>query len=228
MKTTLLLSIALTGIALMGCTKSADPSKTAGESYQNPPAADPKVAVDPSKPNSPSNTVEGAAKASRAAATEPGRATEPAMASTPSNISTRTPAVATSSPTRAAVANDSTKSTAAGTSNSDLSARITEWRLGAAAIQADVDHGVTIVRRKESIMGALPSNTDDAVVTAMVKGQLQADTEVSTARVDVKASGGEVTLSGTAANAAQVGHAIALALDTQGVTKVSSNIRVSK
>lgn len=61
----------------------------------------------------------------------------------------------------------------------------------------------------------------------MVKGKLQADAEVSAAMIDVKAQNGEVTLKGSVDNAGQIGRAIALALETQGVTKVSSDIKLN-
>jgi osmotically-inducible protein OsmY len=61
----------------------------------------------------------------------------------------------------------------------------------------------------------------------MVKGKLQADSEAAKAMIDVDAKNGEVMLKGTADSAALVGRAIALALDTQGVTKVSSDVKVS-
>lgn len=86
---------------------------------------------------------------------------------------------------------------------------------------------MTIVRTKDSVVGAPTGATDDAVLITMVKGKLQADSQVSTAMIDVEAKNGEVTLKGTADSANQVGRAIALALDTQGVAKVSSDIKVS-
>lgn len=103
---------------------------------------------------------------------------------------------------------------------------MTEWRLGDAEIQADLDRGVAIVRTKDNVVGAPTGNTDDSVVETMVKGKLQADADTSKATIDVKAKNGEVTLDGNADSAHVVGRAMALALDTQGVSKVSSNIKV--
>ena len=104
---------------------------------------------------------------------------------------------------------------------------MTEWRLGDSEIQADIDRGVAIVRTKDSIVGAPTGHTDDSVIETMVKGKLQADSVTSKCTIDAKAKNGEVTLSGNADKASQVGRAIALALDTQGVTKVSSEIKIS-
>jgi osmotically-inducible protein OsmY len=86
---------------------------------------------------------------------------------------------------------------------------------------------VTIVRTKDNIVGAPTGSTDDSVIETMVKGKLQADSQVSSAQIEVSAKNGEVTLKGSASDANQIGRAIALALDTQGVTKVSSDIKVS-
>jgi osmotically-inducible protein OsmY len=109
----------------------------------------------------------------------------------------------------------------------DVSSRISQWRLGATEIQSDLDTGVTIVRTKDSVVGAPTGNTSDEVLINMVKGKLQADSEVGNAMIDVTAKSGEVTLKGTAASASQIGRAIALALDTQGVSKVSSDVKLS-
>jgi len=105
---------------------------------------------------------------------------------------------------------------------------MTEWRLSATEIQSDLDSGVTIVRTKDTIVGAPTGSTDDEVVKTMVKGKLQADSNTAKGTFDVEAKNGEVMLKGTADSAASVGRAIALALDTQGVTKVSSDVKISK
>jgi len=104
---------------------------------------------------------------------------------------------------------------------------MTEWRLSATEIQSDLDSGVTIVRTKDSVVGAPTGATDDDVLKTMVKGKLQADSKTAKGSFDVDAKHGEVMLKGTADSAATVARAIALALDTQGVTKVSSDVKVS-
>jgi len=90
-----------------------------------------------------------------------------------------------------------------------------------------LDRGVTIVRTKDTVVGAPTGSTDDSVLKTMVQGKLQADSETAKAMFDVEAKNGEVTLKGSADSANVVGRAIALALDTQGVTKVSSEAKVS-
>lgn len=61
----------------------------------------------------------------------------------------------------------------------------------------------------------------------MIQGKLQADSDTAKAMIQVEAKSGEVTLKGSADSASQIGRAIALALDTQGVTKVSSEVKAT-
>jgi len=133
----------------------------------------------------------------------------------------------TTGATTRADTNSSSSNIASATTGADVTTRITEWRLSESELQADLDRGVTIVRTKETVVGAPTGNSDDQVIKTMVKGKLQADSETSKAMIDADASKGEVMLKGTADSASQIGRAIALALDTQGVSKVSANIKVS-
>lgn len=165
MKSIPLFSLTLAGLTLAGCAHF-------GKVYQDPPAAEPSVAADPSKPNSPANTSEAIAR-------------------------------------------------------NDVIAQMVKWRLSATEIQNDLDGGVTIVRTNESLVGTPTGAVEDHVIAATVKDKLQADPEIGPAPIEVKASKGEVTLKGTADNAAKIGRAIAVALDTPGVTKVSSDVKVN-
>jgi osmotically-inducible protein OsmY len=107
-----------------------------------------------------------------------------------------------------------------------VSSRITEWRLSATDLQSDLDRGVTIVRTKDTAVGAPTGVSDDEVIKTMVKGKFQADSETEKAMIEVDAKNGEVTLKGSANSAATLGRAMALALDTVGVTKVSSDVKI--
>jgi len=88
---------------------------------------------------------------------------------------------------------------------------------------------VTIVRTNDNVVGAPTGNTDDSVLVTMVKGKLQADSELSSiaTSIDVSAHNGEITLKGNAKTADQIGRAIALSLGTSGVTKVSSELKIA-
>lgn len=111
--------------------------------------------------------------------------------------------------------------------NVATTARMAEWHLNPSDIQSDLNQNRPIVRTKEAEAGAPTGSTDKDVITSMVKGRLAADTQIAALKLDVDANKkGEVKLSGKADNAGEVGKAIALALDTQGVTKVTSKIKL--
>jgi len=153
-----------------------------------------------------------------------------ASTTTASNDTTAQPKNDTTTSTNVGVSAGSTAATVASAATTgDITTRITEWRLGATDIQADLDSGTAIVRTREIGAGAPTGNTDDSVLKTMVKGKLQADSVLSSAAagIDVDAHNGEITLSGQAQSADQVGRAIAIALNTEGVTKVTSQLKVS-
>ena len=112
--------------------------------------------------------------------------------------------------------------------NVATSARMAEWKLTPSDLQADLDDNKTIVRTKEEA-GAPTGSTDSKVIESMVKARLQADSDIAPLKLDVDANKhGEVKLSGKAHSAEEVGRAIALALDTEGVIKVTSKVKLDK
>ena len=68
----------------------------------------------------------------------------------------------------------------------------------------------------------------DATITSGVKGKFLADTAVSGLKIDVDTSGGVVTLTGTVSTRAEADRAVALARETNGVTRVVDNLRVGR
>jgi hypothetical protein len=107
-------------------------------------------------------------------------------------------------------------------------ARMTEWKLNTSDIQADIDAKREIVRTKTA--AATPTgNMDKSTLKAAVEGRIKADPELSGYKLDVDpGSNGDINLDGKVASPAQVGKAIALALDTDGVMRVKSKIQVDK
>jgi hyperosmotically inducible periplasmic protein len=113
--------------------------------------------------------------------------------------------------------------------NVGTTARMTEWKLNASDIQADLDNNRDIVRTKTATAGAQTGVTDKSVIDSMVKARLDADSDIAALKLRASADKeGEVTLHGKAHSAEEVGRAIALALDTEGVTKVTSKIKLDK
>jgi hyperosmotically inducible periplasmic protein len=114
-------------------------------------------------------------------------------------------------------------------SNIGTAARVAEWHLTASDLQADLDNNREIVRTKETAAGAPTASSDKSVVESMVKSRLEADSSIAALKLKVDADkGGVVNLKGKAQSAEEVGRAIALALDTEGVTKVTSKIKLDK
>jgi hyperosmotically inducible protein len=66
----------------------------------------------------------------------------------------------------------------------------------------------------------------DSAITAMVKSKLAADNETSSANINVDTKGGVVTLTGVVATQANKEQAERIAGNTEGVTRVISNITV--
>lgn len=113
--------------------------------------------------------------------------------------------------------------------NVSTTARMAEWKLNPSDIQADLDNNKDIVRSKNPEAGAPTGTADKSVVESMVNSRLGADTDLAALKLRVSANKhGEVTLKGKAQSADEVGRAIALALDTEGVTKVTSKIKLDK
>jgi hypothetical protein len=108
-------------------------------------------------------------------------------------------------------------------------ARMTEWKLNSSDLQADLDAKRDIVRTKDSAVATPTGNVDKKTLKTAVEGKFKADSDLSALKLDVNAKkDGEVELEGKAHSAEQVGKAIALALDTDGVNKVTSKIRLDR
>lgn len=103
-----------------------------------------------------------------------------------------------------------------------------EWKLTGDDIKDDLAAGRTIERSKAGApTGGVKVDRSDLKKT--VEARLQADSEISAMPIDVDADrDGQINLSGKANTTDQVGRTIALALDTEGVTKVVSKIKLDK
>lgn len=125
-------------------------------------------------------------------------------------------------------ANSASAAMGSAASNVATTARMAQWKLNPSDIQADLDQNREIVRSKDEV-GAPTGKSDKKVIESLVQGRLQADSDIAALKLDVDADkNGEVKLSGKAHSADEVGRAIALALDTEGVTRVSSKIKLDK
>lgn len=111
-------------------------------------------------------------------------------------------------------------------SASVVEGRVSEWHLSAADIQADVDHGTAIVRTKEIGANEPTGKMDDDALLTLVNNRLLADPDTVRVATKMEAHNGEITIRGSAASAELIGRTVAIVLDTKGVTKVTSELKI--
>jgi hypothetical protein len=165
------------------------------------------------------------------AATEPAAttpSTEPTVGQRVDAATARTEAAARDLGNDMSRAADHAKTAMANAAH-DVAARVNEWRLSSRDIEADIVAHRDIVRTKDSA-GTVPTgNIDKSTLKSAVEGRIKADSELANLKLDVNAKrDGEIELEGKAMTADQVGRAIALALDTDGVNKVTSKVKLDK
>lgn len=105
--------------------------------------------------------------------------------------------------------------------------KLTEWKLTPADIKADLEKTGRVVRDKTVTAGATVGGViDNARLVTVINGKYIADKDLSARKINVDADNGVVTLNGTTGSAELIGRAIALALNTEGVTQVISLLKV--
>ena len=108
----------------------------------------------------------------------------------------------------------------------DISARVTEWKLSSSDIEADVLAKRDIVRTRTDVVTAT-GKIDKGNLEKSIKGQLHSDPMLADLKFDVNANEkGEVNLEGKARTTDQIAHAMAVALNHDGVAKVTSKIKL--
>lgn len=198
MKTSLLVTAAIASLALVGCNKSTRSANTASDTAN----ANTDYTATHADTTSPNATV--------------GNSTASANMDRAANDFHN-------------AANSASAAIGSAATNVATSARVAEWNLRPSDIQSDLDNDRAIVRTKTDNAGAPTGSTDKKVIESMVKARLEADSAIAPLKLDVDANKrGEVKLSGKANSAEEVGRAIALALDTEGVTKVTSKVKLDK
>lgn len=102
--------------------------------------------------------------------------------------------------------------------------KLVDWHLTPAEIDRELEQTGRVVRTKTASVRQSLSN---ARVIAMIKGKYAADNDLSARTISVDADAGKVTLRGTAPSAELIARAITLALETDGVTTVDSQLTVA-
>jgi hypothetical protein len=201
MKNTLLFTTLVAGLALTGCNKSTRTS-TADTTV---PATDTTATTATTPTTTPTTTDTVGAKLDRAG-----------------------DRVADATRNAADSVRDTSRDAAASMRQAgrDVSARMTEWRLSASDIEADVMANKPIVRTRTDAVAPTGKIDEDTLENA-IKGRLHADSKLANLKFDVNAnSKGEVELEGKARTTDQIAHAMAVALDSDTVTKVTSKIKL--
>ena len=105
--------------------------------------------------------------------------------------------------------------------------KLDSWGLTPDNIKKELTDTGRVIRRKAEDAGtAIADAATDARITATIKGKLIADKDLSALSISVSTTDGLVTLSGTASSPENIQKAITLAMDTQGVREVVSNLQV--
>jgi gas vesicle protein len=110
-----------------------------------------------------------------------------------------------------------------------VEAKLAAWHLTGPDIENELTKTGKVVRRQMSDFGAAVADAaGDAKITAKIKAKLAIDKELSALAISVTTTDGRVTLAGNVSTAKQIGKAIMLALETDGVREVSSTLRVKR
>ncbi|MGD0016844.1 MAG: BON domain-containing protein [Verrucomicrobiia bacterium] len=108
-----------------------------------------------------------------------------------------------------------------------VNVRLFAWHLTGDDIKNDLARTGKVVRRSVRDAGvAIADATADARVTAKIKAKLVADRELSARNISVNTTDGHVTLAGMVSSPELIGKAMLLALETDGVRDVTSNLQV--
>jgi hypothetical protein len=108
-----------------------------------------------------------------------------------------------------------------------MSAEMREWRLSAQDLEADLRADREIVRTKSSA-GAPTGNVDKSALKSNVESNVKSQaTGINDLDVEIDRET-EVVLTGDAQSVEQVSQAMGAALSTEGVTKVTSKIKLKK
>jgi osmotically-inducible protein OsmY len=105
-----------------------------------------------------------------------------------------------------------------------ISDKLTEWHLTSDDIKNDLAKTGQVVRTKAEAVGEKVSDTR---IVTVIKAKYVLDHDLSAIDISVDSQDGKVSLGGTVASPELIGKAIALALDTDGVSGVTSKVSVA-
>lgn len=207
MKKSLLFSTLLAGLILAGCNKSTRTDTAASDAARTDTTASPTATTTPSTEPTVGQRLDTAADRTGDAIADAGRSARDSI-------------------DRAA---DKTAA-AMRRAGSEMSAEWNEWKLSAQDLEADLKADRPIVRTRKTPAGAPTGavNVDKSQLTTNVKANVsQHAAAIKDLDVEID-NETEVVLTGKAMSADEVGKAIGSALSTEGVTKVTSKIKLDQ
>jgi len=104
-----------------------------------------------------------------------------------------------------------------------VSEKLEDWHLTPDEIKADLAKTGEVVRTKAHAAG---ETIADARIVAVIKAKYVLDRDLSALDIMVNANAGEITLTGAVASPELIGRSIQLALDTDGVRRVTAKLVV--
>ncbi|HEY1661271.1 MAG TPA: BON domain-containing protein [Verrucomicrobiae bacterium] len=108
-----------------------------------------------------------------------------------------------------------------------LKAKLDTLDLHGDEIRGELEHTGEVIRHKAHDIGAeAVTAASDARAVTEIKAKYAMDSTLSVWKISVSCSQGHVTLSGTVSSPEDIGKAVALALDADGVRDVTSTIQV--
>ncbi|QYM78052.1 BON domain-containing protein [Horticoccus luteus] len=110
---------------------------------------------------------------------------------------------------------------AAANARDTLSEKLHDWHLTGDDIKADLAKTGEIVRSKAAVVG---ERMTDARIVTVIKAKYMLDRELSAFDINIDCRDGHVSLRGSVASPDLAGKAVALALDTDGVTNVKADL----
>jgi hyperosmotically inducible protein len=108
-----------------------------------------------------------------------------------------------------------------------VDAQLTAWHLRGDDVREELGHTGRVLRRQVSDFGAaIASASSDTAITAKIKAKYAIERDLSAFGISVNTTDGRVTLAGNVTSHDQIGRAMLIALETDGVREVNSTLQV--
>jgi len=108
-----------------------------------------------------------------------------------------------------------------------LDGKLTAWHLRGDDIKDELSRTGKVLRRQAGDFGAaMFSASADTAITAKIKAKYAVEHDLSAFSISVNTTDGRVTLAGNVTSHQQIGRAMLIALETDGVREVNSTLQV--